>query len=113
MKITPKGFLNAAKFDAETHNKSMQKLGQKKKRNIIKNNVFLKCKNMQIYCKGHQIGGFCKVGARTGNPSKNHQKLPKSISKSMKNQCKIHARKRDAKNIEISQKWSPKGSQNN
>ena len=34
----------------------------------------------------------------------------KSMPKSMKNQCKFHARKSDAKNIENHQNWSPKGS---
>ena len=37
--------------------------------------------------------------------------MPKTIPKSMKNQCKIHARKSDAKNMENHQKWMPKGSQ--
>jgi hypothetical protein len=33
------------------------------------------------------------------------------MPKSMKNQCKIHARKSGAKNIENHQNWSRKGSQ--
>ena len=46
MKITPKGFRNGTNIDAETHDKSMQKLAPKQSKTIIKNHVFLKCKNM-------------------------------------------------------------------
>jgi hypothetical protein len=46
MKITPKGFRNGDKIDAETHNKSMQKLVPTTMRKIINNHAFLNCKNM-------------------------------------------------------------------
>ena len=36
----------------------------------------------------------------------------KTIQKSMKNQCKIDARKSDAKMMKKERKWSPNGSQN-
>jgi hypothetical protein len=55
MKITPKGFRNGANIDAETHDKAMQKLAPKRIREIMKNHVSLKCKNMQIHCNGHRF----------------------------------------------------------
>ncbi len=68
----PKGCQNGTQIDATSDKKTMQKHVSKKEREIVKNHVFLKCKNMRIYRKGNQTSRFYRVGARTGNSSKNH-----------------------------------------
>ena len=47
----PNGCQNGANFDAKTHKKSMPKQVTKKIVDIIKNHVFLMCKNMRIHFK--------------------------------------------------------------
>ena len=54
LQLIPKGHQNAAKNGAKTHQKLMQKKREKQMRKIIENPSVLKCKNMQIYGKGHQ-----------------------------------------------------------
>jgi hypothetical protein len=46
---------NGANIDAETHPKSMQKMVPTKIRKSIEDHDFLKCKNMEIHCKGHHF----------------------------------------------------------
>ena len=58
----------------------------------MKKHVFLKCKNMRIYRKGHQKSRFYRVGARTGNSSKNHQKRGPKPSQTTANGTEYHPR---------------------
>ena len=57
--------------------------------------------------------GFVRGECANGKFIKKTPKMrPKSVTKSMKNPCKIHARKRYVKNTENHQNWSRKGGQN-
>ena len=106
-----KGSQHGAKINAKAHKKSMQKLVVKKERKIMQHHVFLKCKNtfmIGTYSKFEVLQGECANGKII---KKSSNMRPKSMPKSRKNQCKIHARKSDAKNMENHQQLSPKGSQ--
>jgi hypothetical protein len=85
------------------------KTGMEKIRKIMNNPVFLRCKNMEIHCKGLKVlQGGCTNGKFIKKTSKRRYE---SIPKSMKNQCKFHARKSDGKSIKKQQTWTPKGNQ--
>ena len=53
-KIMPKRVPKWSQNPGQNPLKTVPKIISKKDRKIIKNHVFLKCKNMQIYRKGHQ-----------------------------------------------------------
>ena len=51
MKLTPKGFQNGGEIDAKTHQQSMPKLLTEKIMKVIKNQVCLNGKIIEIHCK--------------------------------------------------------------
>ena len=50
LNVIPKGCQNGCKLDAKSHQQLMPKQVAKQIMEIIKNNVFLMCKNIQIHC---------------------------------------------------------------
>ena len=106
--IMPKGWHNGANIYSKTHQLSMQQIVAGKKEEIMTNHVFLKCKNMWMYCKGHQIASFCKVDAGTENSLKQKSPItPECILTSMTHLCKVHARKRHTNTLNNLLNWCP------
>ena len=87
----PKGYQNGTQIDAQTDREAKKGVGDHK------HLVFLKYKNMQSHCKTIVFEG-CAGCVRKGKMYQKPSNLrPKYMSKSIENQCKIHARKSDAK----------------
>ena len=100
-----KDFQNGIEIDATTHQQTMQQLVPKKVRTAMDNHGFLKCRNMQIHFTGYHILRLCKEVAERNvhqqiieNDTNRHPQIDD-------NQCKIHARKCDAK-IQKDKTWS-------
>ena len=55
MKFDAKGCQNGIKIDAKTHQKSMPKLVTKKIMKVIKNNVSLNGKIIEIHCQNKSL----------------------------------------------------------
>ena len=96
MEITPKGCQHGAKIDAEIHQKPIQELVAEQIKKNIKNHVFLMCKIMQIHHTVVKKQGFARRVREREIHEQSIKMRAKSMPKSMKNLCKIHARKREA-----------------
>ena len=72
--LMPKGFQNGTKNDANTHQKSMPTRVAKKIMKIIKNNVSLNGKSIEIRCKNQCFRWFRRLRTRKVKVSKNYQK---------------------------------------
>ena len=82
----------------------MLKLVTEKIRKIINNHVSVNSKIIEIHCKNKRFWSFRRLHVRMVKVSKKHQKWDqKSISKSMKNRYKNHARKRGSQKMRIHQ----------
>ena len=78
----------------------MSKPVTKKIMNIIKNRVFLKCKNMQTHYKNNVFLKVLQVAFANGKSIEQQSQLkPTIIKKTIDNSCKICARKSDATNM--------------
>ena len=110
----PKGFEHGNKVDAQSHNNSMLKQVLKNIMNIIKQIYApLKHGNMQVLSTYKQNSRLLQVERANGKGIKHPSKImPKSITKFMKERCRIYARKRDAKimakHTKMEPQWEPK-----
>ena len=75
-------------WEVRSHQNPMPKQVAKQIMNIIKNHVFLMCKNMQIHCKGHCFWRLCSLGVRTEKVSDKNQT-------NIKNETWIHTQSND------------------
>ena len=106
--LMPKGYQNVTKIDAKTHKKSMPKLVTKRTRTIIKNNVSLKGKIIEMHWKNKCFWWFRRLHTRTVKVSKKHQRWDQNPSE---NRYKKHARKRGSQKKKNHPKSDPKRSQ--
>ena len=74
MKLTPKGSQNGDEIDAQTYQKTMPKPVSKKIKKIIKNQVSLKGKIIQIHCKNNGFQGLAGCARERKRYQNNHQK---------------------------------------
>ena len=88
----PKRCRNGTKLDVQTHQKSMPKQVTNNMVQIIKNHVFWYVKTLEFIVKTMIYEDFAGCVRKWNNYQKPPKHIPKSISKSIQNQCNIHAR---------------------